>query len=68
MATIADLGYKSILDMTKEERLELIGGVRMRRRIPVKRTKKSTKTTRRKAAPKVSASQAAKILALLGGK
>jgi len=68
MATIADLGYKSILDMTKEERLELIEGVRMRRRIPVKRTKKSTKTTRRKAVPKVNASQAAKILALLGGK
>lgn len=67
MADIDDLGYTSITEAGNDEAIELLRQIRLSRRIP---TKKVTKTTRKKAkaAPELSAEQAAKLLELLGGK
>ena len=67
MTDIDDLGYTSITEMGNDDAIELLRQIRLSRRIP---TKKVTKTTRKKAkaAPELSAEQAAKLLELLGGK
>ena len=68
MATIEDLGYKSISDMTTDEAIEHLRQIRLSRRTPIKKTS-SKKTTAKasKAIPKMSADQAKKLLELIGG-
>lgn len=69
MANLEDLGYKSLAEMSLDERLELIRQIRLSRRIPVKKPTKSTakRKQRQKAAPIVDADQAAELLKILGG-
>lgn len=67
MANLDSLGYKSISDMTTDEALELIRQIRLSRRIPVKKVKKTTKRKKAKAAPQVNANQAAELLKILTG-
>lgn len=66
MADLDDLNYKSITDMDTDEALELLRQIRLSRRVPVKKSKTTNK--KKKAEPKISADQAAKLLELLGGK
>lgn len=65
MADLEDLGYRSISEMSTDEALEHLRQIRLSRRTPTK----SSKVTTKKSAPsaKVSADQAAELLALLGG-
>ena len=65
MATIDDLGYRSLTEMSTDEALDLIRQIRLSRRVPVKSKKKSTKKS--KAVPIVDADQAAELLKILGG-
>jgi len=54
--------------MSREEGIELIRQIRLSRRVPVKKPKKTTKaSTRSKAPPKVSVDQASELLKLLTG-
>lgn len=69
MATIDDLQIKSIADMTPDEAIEYLRQIRLSRRTPVKKTNKTSTATKisKKPIPKVSASDAAELLKLLGG-
>lgn len=68
MADLSSLGYKSLTEMSREEGIELIRQIRLSRRVPVKKPKKTTKaSTRSKAPPKVSVDQASELLKLLTG-
>lgn len=68
MADLDSLGYKSLTEMSVDEGIELIRQIRMSRRVPVKKPKKTTKATRKKkATPNVSSNQAAELLKLLTG-
>lgn len=66
MATLDDLDYDSITEMTNDEALELLRQIRLGRRTPVKKvtSKKSSKT----ALPTVDSAMAAELLKILGGK
>lgn len=66
MATLEDLGYTSILSMTQAEGVELIRQIRLSRRIPVVKPKKSTKKAKEKALPVVNADQARRLLEMIG--
>ena len=66
MATLEDLNYKSLTDMSHDEALELIRQIRLSRRVPVKKISKTTKE-KLKPLPKVDADQAAELLRILGG-
>ena len=66
MADLDDLGYTSLTDMDTDESIELLRQIRLSRRIPVKKVKK-TSTRKPKAAPKPSADQAAELLKILTG-
>jgi len=65
MADLNDLGYKSISDMTTDEAIEHLRQIRLSRRIPVKKTKVTKRTTKKKVTP--TADQAAELLAILTG-
>ncbi len=69
MANLDSLNYTSITEMSTDEALELIRQIRFSRRIPVKKVKKTTKTSRKKvkALPQVDANQAAELLKILTG-
>ena len=67
MADIDDLGYTSITNMQNDEAIELLRQIRLSRRIPVKKTKGTTKK-KAKAKPEISASEAEELLKILGGK
>lgn len=67
MANLEDLGYKSLAEMTVDERLELIRQIRLSRRIPVKKPTKSTAKRKPKAVPTPTADQAAELLKILTG-
>lgn len=68
MATIENLKIKSITEMSKDEAIEYLRTLRLSRRTPDK--KKSTSTKKRisqtKAAGKITKSDAADLLKLLG--
>lgn len=65
MADLEDLGFLSITDMANDEALETLRQIRLSRRIPVKKTRTSSK--KKKTKQTVSADQAAEILKILGG-
>lgn len=69
MANLDSLNYKSISSMTTDEALELIRQIRLSRRIPVKKVKKTT--TKRKQIKdttfKGTNQEAAELLKLLTG-
>ena len=69
MADLDDLEYVSISDMSPDEAIEHLRQLRLSRRIPVKRPAKktSTKATKSRKAPDVSAEQAADLLKILTG-
>jgi len=67
MADLSDLEYKSLTDMNNDEAIELIRQIRLSRRIPVKKVKKTTKATEAKAAVQPNADQAAELLKILTG-
>lgn len=69
MATLEDLNYRSISDMTQDEALEHLRQIRLSRRVPVKKTKKKTSSVTKqksKPLPKLNAEQAKKLLDLIG--
>ena len=66
MANLDDLDYESITDMPTDEAIELLRQLRLSRRIPVKKTK-STSKKKAKALPPVDPNQAAEILKILKG-
>lgn len=66
MADLDDLKYKSITDMQTDEAIELLRNIRLSRRIPVKKTKSTTRK-KAKAAPQVNQNQAAELLKILKG-
>ncbi len=66
MADLEDLGFLSITDQSNDEALETLRQIRLSRRIPVKKTRTTSKKKKTKQA--VSAEQAAEILRILGGK
>lgn len=66
MADLEDLGIKSILDMSQDERIEHLRQIRLSRRVPVKsRKSSSTKKQKTKAIPKLNPEQAENLLKLL---
>lgn len=68
MADLEDLGIKSILDMSQDEKIEHLRQIRLSRRVPVKSRKSSpTKKQKTTAVPKLSAQEAANLLKLLEG-
>ena len=66
MATINDLDYTSISDMSQDEAIEHLRQIRLQRRMPT-RTTHQGKKKKTKAKPKINADQAAEILKILGG-
>jgi len=66
MTDLDDLNYKSISEMTRDEAIEHLRQIRLSRRIPVKKSKKTT-TKKKKVAPQVNADQAAELLKILQG-
>ena len=67
---LEDLNYPSITDMSIDERIELLRQIRLSRRVPLKTKKRSNaikKSRKKKAVPKVDASQANELLKILGG-
>ena len=70
MADLESLDYKSISDMTTDEAIEHLRQIRLSRRIPIKKTKTTRKTTKKKTgitAQNVSVEDANELLKLLGG-
>lgn len=65
MATIDNLGYKSISDVSQDEAIEMLRQIRLSRRVPLKKAKKSTKKAVKKSAPKLSKAQALKLLDMI---
>jgi len=66
LATIDDLGYKSISDVSQDEAIEMLRQIRLSRRVPLKKAKKkSTKKAAKKSAPKLSKAQALKLLDMI---
>lgn len=66
MADLDNLNYKSILYMDNDEAIETLRQIRLNRR-EVQKSRVRTSTTK-KPQPKISESQAAELLRLLGGK
>jgi ribosomal protein S13 len=68
MADLNSLGIPALTDMSQDEAIEHLRQIRLSRRIPVKQQSTSTtkKKQKAKAIPKVSATQAANLLKLLG--
>ena len=67
MAKIEDLNTPSITEMSADEAIEHLRQIRLSRRTPVKKTKKTTAKIKSKAVPKVTNNQAEELLKLLGG-
>ena len=67
MATIDDLDYESITEMSNDEAIELLRQIRLNRRMPSSNT--STRKPKAKAStPIVDAATASELLKILGGK
>lgn len=69
MSTIEDLPIKSISDMSSDEAIEYLRELRLSRRTPTKVKSKATKNkiSQSKAASKITKTDAATLLKLLGG-
>lgn len=70
MASLEDLGYKSISDMSTDEAIELLKQVRLERKITKKTTKSKPATAKKRVAKvtkAVDATLAAELLKILGG-
>lgn len=68
MATLEDLNIPTITEMSQDEAVDLLRQIRLSRRIPTKKSTKSTvKKLKAKVIPKVSADDAVELLKLLGG-
>lgn len=68
MATIENLGKKSMSDLSQDEALDLLRQIRLSRRTQKKPIKKSsTKAKKTQKPDKMSAVQAKQLLKLLGG-
>jgi len=67
MAGIADLGIPNLADMSRDEAIEHLRQIRLSRRTPKTKPKSVVKkASQAKKIPKLSASQAANLLKLLG--
>lgn len=66
MANLDDLPIPSITEMSTDEVIEMLRQVRLSRRIPVKKTKKTT-AKKSKTASKVNSDQASELLKILTG-
>lgn len=66
MANLDDLPIPSITEMSTDEAIEMLRQVRLSRRIPVKKTKKTT-AKKSKTASKVNSDQASELLKILTG-
>ena len=66
MANLDDLNYTSLSEMSVDEALELLRQIRLSRRIPVKKPRKTTSKKKEKKL-NLSSEQAAKLLKILGG-
>ncbi len=69
MATIEDLGKKSMADLSNDEALDLLRQIRLSRRTQKAPKKKSsyTKAKKTQGSGKMSAAQAKQLLKMLGG-
>ena len=67
MAKIEDLNTPSITDMNADEAIEHLRQIRLSRRMPVKKPKKTTTRSGSTGTPKVTDKQAEELLKLLGG-
>ncbi len=69
MATIENLGKKSMADLSNDEALDLLRQIRLSRRTQKKPTKKTSQTKAKKTIQpdKMSAANAKQLLKLLGG-
>jgi len=68
MATLESLPHKSILDMSPDEAIEHLRLLRLSRQTPTKKTRSASPTKPKKATqPKLSSSDAAALLKILGG-
>ena len=68
MAELEDLGYKSISSMNQDEALDLLRQIRLSRRVPDKKIRTVSTSSKAKAkSPEVSADLAARLLEILGG-
>lgn len=69
MATIEDLPIKSITEMSKDEAIEYLRTLRLSRRTPDKGKSRATKNkiAQSKSASKITKTDAASLLKLLGG-
>jgi hypothetical protein len=66
MSDIEDLEHKPITDMSPDEAIEHLRQIRLSRRIPVKKVKKSSsKKTTKKKTKELTADQAASLLKLI---
>ena len=67
MATIEDLVFTSLTDMSNDQAIEHLRQIRLSRRIPVKKVKtpKQTSKAAAKKLPKMTAEQAMKLLEML---
>jgi len=66
VATIDDLGYKSISELSQDEAIEILRQIRLSRRVPLKKSKKKTVKKSAKKSINLSKSQAAKLLSMIG--
>ena len=69
MAQIADLGKKSLADLSQDEALEMLRVIRLSRRTQKapKKTSKATRAKKTTSAGKMSADQAKQLLKMLEG-
>ena len=67
MATIEDLNYKSLSEMSINEAIEHLRQIRLSRRIPVKKARKVKKVVKKqnKKMPELTPEQAKKLLEML---
>ena len=62
MATIEDLDFEAFTDLSTNEAIERLRQIRLSRRTPVKKPKKTSAKAKKKKLPKVSPEQAKEIL------
>jgi len=69
MATIDDLGKKSMADLSNDEALEMLRQIRLSRRTQKASSKKASATKAKKTqkSGKITADQAKQLLKMLGG-
>ena len=68
MTDLDDLNYTSLSEMSFDEALELLRQIRLSRRTPVRKVKKTSNKKKKEKDLNISSEQAAAILNILGGK